>query len=345
MKKTEPSKISGDALLARLSASDPEGRYPLKCQWEITCRCNLHCVMCYTDCQNTAAEIRRELSRDQILRILAEMREAGVLEIHFTGGEPLARPDFREIYRRAVEQGFLVKVFTNGTLIDEAWIALWKERPPVAVEISFHSLRPEVFDAIAAHPGAFTKVRGAIQRLKEEGLPMVLKALALTLNRGELLLLKDFASQWGAGFRLGTSLRPAVNGNASVLEYELPEPELGAVLAQDPELAKEDCFFKEAEKTLGCHEGRRQFHIDAYGCLQLCSNNRRGRYDLTRGTFREGFYGALPGFPCPRKRLISGTHSFRDRPTMISQGLSPLKSVPDLSPRATRPLFPGGSDG
>src|SRR5690348_14825719 len=91
-------------------------RYPLFCQWEITCRCNLRCVMCYTDCFNTPEKIRTELSTAEIFRIMDELREAGGTEICFTGGEPLARPDFFEIYERAILSGFLVTVFSNGTL-------------------------------------------------------------------------------------------------------------------------------------------------------------------------------------------------------------------------------------
>ena len=83
-------------------------RYPLACQWEITCRCNLRCVMCYTDCFNTLDKLQQELSFPEILRIMDEIHEAGCLELCLTGGEPLVRKDFGDIYAYAKQKGFLV---------------------------------------------------------------------------------------------------------------------------------------------------------------------------------------------------------------------------------------------
>src|SRR3989338_6073201 len=104
-----------EALFARLGSA----RYPLLGQWELTCRCNLRCVMCYTDPFNTPDRIRQELHTDDILRILREIADAGCLHLCLTGGEPLARPDFREIYLAAKSHGFLLTIFTNGTLITD----------------------------------------------------------------------------------------------------------------------------------------------------------------------------------------------------------------------------------
>ena len=54
-------------------------RFPLSCHWEITCRCNLRCVMCYTDCFNFTDKIREELATAEILRIMDELADAAVL--------------------------------------------------------------------------------------------------------------------------------------------------------------------------------------------------------------------------------------------------------------------------
>ncbi len=85
--------------------------FPLSGQWEITCRCNLRCVMCYTDPFNTPEQIRQELSYEEIVRILDEIHKEGCLEITFTGGEPFARRDFLHIYTYAKSKGFLLTIF------------------------------------------------------------------------------------------------------------------------------------------------------------------------------------------------------------------------------------------
>jgi len=52
------------------------------------------------------------------LGILDEVADAGCLWLLITGGEPLLRPDFRDIYMYAKRKGFLITLFTNGTLLD-----------------------------------------------------------------------------------------------------------------------------------------------------------------------------------------------------------------------------------
>src|SRR2546428_13606110 len=103
----------GDQLMTKLAGQ----RFPLSGQWELTCRCNLRCVMCYTDCFNTPEMIRQELSFPEIVRIMDDIHEAGGLELCLTGGEPLARRGFLGLYPSAKQAGCLVARVTNGTLL------------------------------------------------------------------------------------------------------------------------------------------------------------------------------------------------------------------------------------
>ena len=119
-------------MIGRDKLSHLPERFPYSCQWEITCRCNLRCVMCYTDCFNHPDAIRQELNTTEILRIMDELAKAGTLELCLTGGEPLARPDFFQLYEHAIRSGFLVTVFSNGTLITEAHANRFAALPPAA---------------------------------------------------------------------------------------------------------------------------------------------------------------------------------------------------------------------
>ena len=158
-------------------------RFPLACQWEVTCRCNLHCVMCYTDCFNVPERIRQELSTVELLRIMEELAEAGCLELCLTGGEPLARADFFQIYERAIQLGFLVTLFTNGTLITESIADQLAALPPHRVEISLHGITETTFERVTLGRGSFQRCRQAIAWLTERRIPLTLKSTALTLNR------------------------------------------------------------------------------------------------------------------------------------------------------------------
>ena len=91
---------------------------PLSGTIEVTRRCPLTCVHCYNNLPMSDHEARgRELSYQELCRILDEMADAGCLWLLFTGGEIFARRDFLDIYTYAKKKGFLITLFTNGTLI------------------------------------------------------------------------------------------------------------------------------------------------------------------------------------------------------------------------------------
>ena len=273
-------------------------RFPLACQWEVTCRCNLHCVMCYTDCFNHPDKIRKELSTDDILLIMDQVAEAGCLELCLTGGEPLARPDFFQIYEHAVRIGFLVTLFTNGTLITELVADRLAAHPPHRIEISLHGLTEETFEKITLGRGSFQRCRQAIAWLTQRRLPLTLKTTAMTLNHHEILPIKQYVQGIGSiGYKLGEEMRPGIDGSGEPFQFALSPDALIDLMKQDPQLWKESCQ-KQTQDALPCRSGMQRFHIDAYGFLQLCSGNRAQGYDLRNGSFKEGFYDHLPTFGC-----------------------------------------------
>lgn len=290
-------------------------RRPLFGQWELTCRCNLRCVMCYTDCFNTPERIRQELTLQEILRIMVELQEAGVFGLTLTGGEPLARPDFAEIYADAVRRGIRVTVFTNGTLITPKIVALWTALPPEMVEISLHGLG-ESFDRITAVKGSYERCLNGVQRLLARKIPVTLKTVGMTINRDEILAIKQFAESLpGVQWYLGEQMRPTLDGSPVPLRFQLPQEVFGEIARHDVRMFEEHDRITaalahvptSAEQLQNRCGSRYKFHIDAYGGLQLCSANRAETYDLRRGSFREGFYEALPAFPCAKKPVTIET--------------------------------------
>lgn len=276
-------------------------RFPVACQWEITCRCNLRCVMCYTDCFNRPEFVRQELATSEILRIMDELAEAGTLELCLTGGEPMARTDFFDIYEYAIRKGFLVTVFTNGTLMTEVHADRFAALPPHRIEISLHGATQETFERITQGRGSHDRCLQAIRLLLDRHIPLVLKTTAMTLNQHEVMTIKRYAASLGSvGYKLGEEMRPELDGGAGPFHYSLSEQALTTLNRQDDDLWAEACRQQSAVCS-PCRSGMQRFHIDAYGHLQLCSGNRTRSYDLRTGSFREGFFEALPTFACQWK--------------------------------------------
>lgn len=62
-----------------------------------------------------------ELTTKEVLKSLEDLREANVLDVRFTGGEPFCRPDWYEIFKRAKQLGFAVSCNTNGVYRGNYW--------------------------------------------------------------------------------------------------------------------------------------------------------------------------------------------------------------------------------
>lgn len=94
---------------------------PLALVAELTHRCPLHCVYCSNPLEMTKRE--SELPTEVWVRVFREAVEAGIVQVDFTGGEPLARPDIVELIRAARQAGLYASLITSGLPLDEAKLA------------------------------------------------------------------------------------------------------------------------------------------------------------------------------------------------------------------------------
>lgn len=87
----------------------------------LTRRCNLRCEGCYSQALRPAGmAVTVELSDERFMELFEEAIDLGVGTILLAGGEPLIR---RKLVERTAElKGILLPLFTNGTLIDEAFL-------------------------------------------------------------------------------------------------------------------------------------------------------------------------------------------------------------------------------
>ena len=130
-------QLSYGAFSADLHQRQGTERVPLQVSIEVTRRCPLECLHCYNNLPMGDLDARqRELSKEEHFRMLDELVEKGCFWILYTGGEIFARKDFLEIYTYAKKKGFLITLFTNGTIINEQIADYLAEWPPFAIEIT-----------------------------------------------------------------------------------------------------------------------------------------------------------------------------------------------------------------
>src|SRR2546428_13829742 len=113
------SRVQDQEFRQRLISKLAGRRFPLSGQGELTCRCNLRCVMCYTDCFNTPDMLRQELSFSEIIGIMDEIQEAGCLELTLTGGERPGLRGFLAILACGKQKGVSPTTVTTCTALPE----------------------------------------------------------------------------------------------------------------------------------------------------------------------------------------------------------------------------------
>jgi len=281
--------INLEAWGQRLTAPLNGGRYPMSATFELTNRCNNNCVHCFiNEPANDQAAKEHELKTSEIKGIIDQMVDAGVLFLTLTGGEPLLRPDFTEIYTYARRKGMLVGLFTNGTLITEKIADMLNDIRPLMVEITLYGATEKTYEAVTRLPGSYQRCLNGIKLIHERGIPLTLKSEVITLNRVELEEMRAMAEALGVKFRYDGLLWPRLDGRRSPLNYQLSIGELIAMDNADSE--RREAFGKEVERLKGlttrdervfsCGAGINNFHVDSAGRVSICMMTRRPSFNL-----------------------------------------------------------------
>ena len=275
-------------------------RVPFSGSLALTHRCNLKCLHCYAREDAEPEMPRSELGTGQWLKIIGDIKNGGCLYLLLTGGEPLLRDDFPEIYSFAKKSGFLVTVFTNGTLVAGRVLDLFQELPPRLVEISLYAASAEIHDRITGVPGSFTRALQAIDELIGRKIRIGLKSVLMTLNEAEFPAIEGLARQYGARFRLDAALFPTLAGGRSPLDLRVSPERAVEREFSDPDRVREwREFYRHyrglatGEKLYICGAGTRTFHVDPTGHLYPCLMVREHGHSLLSGGFARAWNGEV----------------------------------------------------
>jgi len=257
---------------------------------ELTERCNNDCIHC---CINLPASDRtakaREMGIAHIKDLLVQAQKLGCMQVRFTGGEPLLRPDFEDIYLFARKLGMKVLIFTNARLITEKLADLFKRIPPlVKIEITSYGMHEESYESVARVSGSFKQFRRGINLLLERNIPFIVKSALLPRNTHEIDEFESWASAipWmdkNPKYSMFFDLRNRCDNeekNAMIRSLRLSPEEGMKILTRDADKYRKDInefaskFMRPAgDKLFGCGAGCGMC-IDAYGIAQPCMGVR-----------------------------------------------------------------------
>jgi radical SAM protein with 4Fe4S-binding SPASM domain len=293
---------------------------------ELTERCNNACLHCLINRPEHDEGARsREMDTNFVKTLLRQAADLGCLMVRFTGGEPLLRKDFTELYLCARRLGMRVILFTNGRLITNELADLLARVPPGRwVEVSVYGMRAESYDASAGARGSFVEFRHGVERLKARGIPFVVKGAILPANKGEWEEFKAWAAEFPSmdhppGESMNFDLRARRDDpakNERIRKLRLSPEETVRMLARNPRYVpgmREFCgkfMGTPGDQLFRCGAGHGTC-VDAYGRAQMCMPLRHPDtvYDLRATGSRESspLQDALTEF-FPRLRETRATN-------------------------------------
>jgi MoaA/NifB/PqqE/SkfB family radical SAM enzyme len=294
-------------------------RLPLEGNIDLTYRCNLNCRHCWLWIPENSIERENELTFEEIKTIVDDARKMGCRNWYISGGEPLLRPDFAEIFDYITRQSVSYTLNTNGTLITPEIARLLKKRGTKLVSLC--GATAKTYDHVARRTGSFDKAMQGFRYLKEAGAGFSVQLIPMRDNWHEWEEMQKLAESLSRHWRIGT---PRLHLSSC------RDPERNAEIARqrlDPrdalELDKPDlCYDEAAARECGrmedddrlfarCISHHQIFNVDPYGGMSFCAyiKDPAMRYDLRGGTLREAWESFIPSLA---HRVRGGTEYDRN---------------------------------
>jgi radical SAM protein with 4Fe4S-binding SPASM domain len=290
-----------------------EKRACLSFDLELTARCNNDCRHCYVSLPaNDPVAIAQELSLTEISRIADEAVELGALWCLLTGGEPLLREDFPDIYMALKRKGLLVSVFTTAQILTDDHIRLFQKYPPRDIEITVYGVTKETYERVTRKPGSFAAFMRGLDRLFDAGIKVRLKAMALRSNFCELPEIARFCREHTKDYfrfdpllhlrfdrdpRRNREIRAERLSPEEIVAIEQADTERAAALQKGchelivPELAHTQC-----DHLFHCGAGNGSFYVSYDAKFRLCSSlcHPDCTFDLRNGSLADAWHSFVP---------------------------------------------------
>jgi radical SAM protein with 4Fe4S-binding SPASM domain len=255
---------------------------------ELTARCNNNCRHCYINlpAADKSAQLQ-ELTLAEISNIADQAIELGAVWCLITGGEPLLRNDFEDVYMLLKRKGLLVSVFTNATSIRPKHIALFQKYPPRDIEVTIYGASQETYERVSRRPGSFAAFQRGLDMLFEAGIRVRLKAMALRSNLEDMERISAYGRKRTKDFyRFDPQLHLRYDGNTQrneeIRQERLTPDEVVSLERSDNDrfeslerncdtLISNDATLRNGDNLFHCTAGSRSFNLGYDGTFRLCS--------------------------------------------------------------------------
>ncbi len=207
MKRTEPNIVTYLHQKGRMLG------IPIAGNFELTARCNFNCPMCYVH-QSAEQVIAQggELTAQQWLHIAAAAQKKGMLFALLTGGEPLVRKDFFEIYEGMKKMGLMISINSNGSMLQGEILERFLKDPPARFNISLYGGSNKTYADMCGLP-IYERVKENIRALRQSGVSVSLNLSITQYNCHDLEQIYADAVELDVNVKASSYMYPPVRVN------------------------------------------------------------------------------------------------------------------------------------
>jgi MoaA/NifB/PqqE/SkfB family radical SAM enzyme len=245
---------AGQSVLVRDQSPFGYGR----ASYELNLGCNYDCDHCYLGQKKFQG-----LSWPDRERLLYILRDAGVLWLQLTGGEPMIDNLFPDVYGLAFELGMMLSISTNGSrLWNPKILDLLRSCPPYRLTVSVYGATAESYDSLTRRRGSFAAFSRGLTAAHAARLPIKLSLVVTRRNAHEIDKMRAMAEGLGLAHAVYTNMSPTIYGGAESLPAQSQE------------------HLRKRKPFAGCNAGHTFFHVDPHGMASICKIGRDPRISL-----------------------------------------------------------------
>jgi MoaA/NifB/PqqE/SkfB family radical SAM enzyme len=262
---------------------------PVYAHFGITHRCNLQCRMCGIE---RDAQESQELSLEQIGRVFDNLKDLGVVYVSIGGGEPFLRKDLLPVIKLLIKKGFMIRLLTNGTLMDEKSVRDLALAGLREISVSLDTLDPDKFTQICGQGKFFETIMNNLDTLSnvlpKDNRLILINTVVSPLNVKELPRLAEFAVR--KGFYI--SFIPVESGGLADFTFKqgdnkeiddsydylirMKRKSKSPLFNSSMFLDKSRRYLKSGECGWQCDAGKLYFSLSPEGELSICHKFNKG---------------------------------------------------------------------
>lgn len=300
---------------------------PLGGTFELTPRCNMNCRMCYIRMTNEEMKkAGRERTADEWLDMACQAKDAGMLFLLLTGGEPFLYKDFWYLYENLKRMGLFVSINTNATLIEGEILEKLIKNPPYRINVTVYGGSDMTYSELCRYSDGYSKATEAVRKLKEAGVYVKINGSITPENCSDIDRCFSFAEEMQTPCQLGSYMFPPTRRENSMtsrfsafeagryqavidkMRYSTDELEL---IKNDIKKCSENGSTLNLPSKFRCRAGRSGFWITWKGEMTACGMIE----NFAERPFEDGFkacWGRINAKVC-NETVLMGCETCPDR--------------------------------